>query len=242
MAQRSRGSENLAARVSEFVDEHLQLLRNVSTGLVVAGAILFARSIKMTTKFKKAVDIPEEFILKNVKLRGRLLHVTEEGLEVEHIPISLPFMSSWQRRLQSNGKLLVRLAGVELTQNGKLWLHEYLKPSEMLWFQLLRRDDSVLDCFILVNRGRFFSVCLNEEVLRQGLGRAIAIEGLPQDSKRHWKFQTRLLQAELKAQKKGRGLWKEASVLEKLTKSISTNTAVQQLKRFIKWMANPFKN
>ncbi|XP_030044641.1 protein C3orf33 homolog isoform X2 [Microcaecilia unicolor] len=152
MAQRSRGSENLAARVSEFVDEHLQLLRNVSTGLVVAGAILFARSIKMTTKFKKAVDIPEEFILKNVKLRGRLLHVTEEGLEVEHIPISLPFMSSWQRRLQSNGKLLVRLAGVELTQNGKLWLHEYLKPSEMLWFQLLRRDDSVLDCFILVNR------------------------------------------------------------------------------------------
>nr|XP_033815120.1 protein C3orf33 homolog isoform X2 [Geotrypetes seraphini] len=210
----------------------------LAIGLVECPLALFER----TTKFKKAIDIPEEFILKNVKLRGKLLRVTEDRLEMEHIPISLPFISSWQERMQSNGSLLVRLAGVELTENGKLWLREWLKPSEMLWFQLLRRDDSLLDCFILVNRGRFFSVCLNEEVLRQGLGRTITIEGLPQDSKQYWKFQTRLLQAELTAQKKGRGLWKEASVLEEWTKIISTNAPVQQLKRFIKWMANPFKN
>ncbi|XP_029472417.1 protein C3orf33 homolog isoform X2 [Rhinatrema bivittatum] len=155
MAGQSGDSPNLAARLSEFVDAHLQLIRNVSTGLAVAGVILFARSIKLTTKFKRAADIPEEFIGKNVKLRGRLLHVTEEGLEVEHVPISLPFISSWQRRLQSNGSLLIRLAGVELTQNGRLWLREWLKPSEMLWFQLLRRDESALDCFVLLNRGLF---------------------------------------------------------------------------------------
>ncbi|XP_029472418.1 protein C3orf33 homolog isoform X3 [Rhinatrema bivittatum] len=191
MAGQSGDSPNLAARLSEFVDAHLQLIR--------------------TTKFKRAADIPEEFIGKNVKLRGRLLHVTEEGLEVEHVPISLPFISSWQRRLQSNGSLLIRLAGVELTQNGRLWLREWLKPSEMLWFQLLRRDESALDCFVLLNRGRLFSVCLNEEILREGLGRAISMEGLRPDSKRHWKLQRRLLRAELRAQKKGRGLWKEAS-------------------------------
>ncbi|XP_029441647.1 protein C3orf33 homolog [Rhinatrema bivittatum] len=81
----------------------------------------------------------------------------------------------------------------------------------MLWFQLLRRDESALDCFVLLNRGRLFSVCLNEEILREGLGRAIGMEGLRPDSKRHWKLQRRLLRAELRAQKKGRGLWKEAS-------------------------------
>lgn len=41
-----------------------------------------------------------EFVKKNVKLRGRLHHITEKGLEVEHIPISVPFLTAIQRKCE----------------------------------------------------------------------------------------------------------------------------------------------
>ncbi|XP_069474527.1 protein C3orf33 homolog isoform X2 [Ambystoma mexicanum] len=209
--------------------------------MAIAGVILFARSIKLTSKFTKALDIPVEFIEKNVKLRGRLLQITEKGLEVEHVPITLPFFSSWQKRWQSNGALVVRLAGVELTPNGQAWLQEHLKPSQMLWFQLLRREDSVLDCLVLVNRGGLFNVCVNEQVLRQGLGRTALIDGPHQDSTFYWKLQKKLLQAELKAQKKGKGIWKERTYTEKVAIWLNTNTAMQQIKRLTNGMLMFFR-
>lgn len=51
-----------------------------------------------TTKFTTAMEIPVEFIEKNVKLRGRLHRISEQGLEIEHVPITLPIISSLQRR------------------------------------------------------------------------------------------------------------------------------------------------
>lgn len=52
----------------------------------------------------------------------------------------------------SNGLLLVRLAGVDLTSDGVIWLKEEMKPSQMIWFQLLGRKESALDCFVIVNK------------------------------------------------------------------------------------------
>ncbi|XP_014458394.1 protein C3orf33 homolog isoform X2 [Alligator mississippiensis] len=213
-----------------------EMIRNISTGMAVAGIILFARSIKLTTKFTSALDIPVEFIEKNVKLRGRLRHITEKGLEVEHIPISLPFISSLQRKWQSNGLLLVRLAGVELMPSGMVWLQEELKPSQMMWFQLLGRDNLVLDCLVSINKSRFFSICLNEEVLKQGLGKTTRIEGLHHGSQLYWKLHKRFLRAELTAVKKNKGIWKERSNLEKIRDQISSNKFVQMLKQFADWL------
>ncbi|XP_009701976.1 PREDICTED: protein C3orf33 homolog, partial [Cariama cristata] len=167
-----------------------------------------------TTKFTSALDIPVEFVEKNVKLRGKLHHVTEKGLEVEHIPISIPFLTSIQRK--SKGLLLVRLAGVELAPRGMAWLQQELKPKQMIWFQLLGREDLALECLVLVNKGRFLSVCLNEEILRQGLGRTARIEGLHHDSRLYWKLHKRLLRAELRALKKNKGIWKEESYSERI--------------------------
>uniref|UniRef100_A0A8C9F2W2 Uncharacterized protein n=1 Tax=Pavo cristatus TaxID=9049 RepID=A0A8C9F2W2_PAVCR len=94
----------------------------------------------LTTRFTNAMDIPVRFVEKNVKLRGKVHRVTERGLEVEHIPIS------------SEGLLLVRLAGVELTPEGTVWLQRELKPSQMIWFQLLGREHLALECLVLVNK------------------------------------------------------------------------------------------
>ncbi|XP_044886992.1 protein C3orf33 homolog isoform X2 [Mauremys mutica] len=197
--------------------------------MAIAGVILFAKSIKLTTKFTSALDIPVEFIEKNVKLRGKLCHITEKGLEVEHVPISLPFLSSLQRKYTED---LAHRVELDLFRS----CGEELKPAQMMWFQLLGREDLVLDCLILVNKGRFFSVCLNEEILRQGLGKTTRIEGLHHDSPLYWKLHKRLLQAELKALKKNKGIWKEESYFEKLRDHISNNKFVQKLKQFVNWL------
>ncbi|NXW56142.1 CC033 protein, partial [Eurystomus gularis] len=188
-----------------------------------------------TTKFTSALDIPVEFIQKNVKLRGKCHHVTEKGLEVEHIPISIPLITAIQRKWQSKGLLLVRLAGVELAPGGMAWLQQELKPKQTVWFQLLGREDSALECLVVVNKGRFLSICLNEEILRQGLGRAARIEGLHHDSRLYWKLHKRLLRAELKALKKHKGIWEEESYSERVRNRVSNSKFVQTLKQCVSW-------
>ncbi|XP_060098353.1 protein C3orf33 homolog [Heteronotia binoei] len=234
--QQGREPANYIARLSEWADAHLTLIRNISTGMAITGVILLAKSVRLTTKFSNALEIPIEFIEKNVKLRGRLHQITEQGLEIEHVPIILPIISSLQRRWHTDGLLLVRLAGVELTPDGTVWLKKELKPSQMMWFQLLGRKDSILDCYVVVNKGRFSSICLNEEILRQGLGRAVQVEGLTHESRIYWKLHKRLLQAELKAMKRNKGIWKEATLFEKLREHINNNKYMQKLKQFATWL------
>ncbi|XP_056663471.1 protein C3orf33 homolog isoform X4 [Monodelphis domestica] len=200
---------NVVARLSQWADENLCLIRNISTGMAVVGLILLAKSIKLTNKFISSSDIPEEFIKNNVKLQGRLRRITENGLKVEHTPITVPLISRWRK--QPYGVLLVKIAGVELTEAGWGWLQKELKPSQKLWFQLLAKENSALLCLLLVEKGRFFNVCLNEEILRRGLGRTVLIKELDHESKIFWTVHKNLLKAELKAMKKGEGLWKEQS-------------------------------
>jgi len=45
------------------------------------------------TRFASASDIPARFIEKNISIRGRLRNITENGLEVEHLPIYVPLLS-----------------------------------------------------------------------------------------------------------------------------------------------------
>ncbi|MBZ3880208.1 Protein C3orf33 [Sciurus carolinensis] len=212
MAGRPAAAPNAVARVSRWADDHPRLVQHSSTGMAIAGIILFVRSVRLTSKFTRSSDIPVEFIRKNVKLRGRLHRITEEGLEIEHIPITLPLISSWKKEPQ--GVLLVRLAGVALTGPGRQWLQEELRPSQLLWFQLLGRENATLFCYLLVNKGGYFSVNLNEEILRRGLGKTVPVKGLNYNTKTYWKIHRNLLKAELTALKKGEGIWKEESEKE----------------------------
>ncbi|XP_051013207.1 protein C3orf33 homolog [Acomys russatus] len=204
-----RGEANVVTRVSQWVDNHLRLVQNISTGMAIAGVMLLVRSVRLTSKFTTPSEIPVEFIRKRVKLRGRLRRITECGLEIEHIPVTLPLLSSWKHKPCE--VLLVKLAGVELTETGKVWLQEELKPSQLLWFQLLGKENAALFCYLLVNRGGYFNVNLNEEILRRGLGKAVLVRGLTHDPKTHWKIHRNLLKAELTALKKGEGIWREES-------------------------------
>ncbi|XP_077016957.1 protein C3orf33 homolog isoform X1 [Tamandua tetradactyla] len=206
---RDQGAPNVVARISQWADDHLRLVRNISTGLAIVGITLLLRSVRLTSKFTNSSGIPVEFIKRNVKLRGRLHRITEDGLEIEHVPITLPIISSW--RNEPRGVLLVKLAGVELTETGKVWLQNELKPSQLLWFQLLGKEKSALFCYLLVNKGKIFNVNLNEEILRRGLGKTVLVKGLNYDPEIYWTIHRNLLRAELTALRKGEGIWKEES-------------------------------
>ncbi|KAG7470968.1 hypothetical protein MATL_G00119520 [Megalops atlanticus] len=233
--EKDEPTTNIISLISQIADDHLSVIRNISTGLAVAGVILLARSIKLTTKFGAASEIPARFIERHVSLRGRVHRVTERGLEVEHVPINVPLLSPLLKKRQSDALLDVRLAGVELTEEGWTWLRQQLRPTETVWFRLIRRETEVLDCMVSVSRGIVSNTCVNEELLWLGLAKTVPILGLHHQSRLYWRLHKRLLKAEVRAERKGKGLWKEKSLRERAVDAISNNAIVMLLRKLFKW-------
>ncbi|KAL2095661.1 hypothetical protein ACEWY4_007809 [Coilia grayii] len=226
-------AKNIITVVSKLADDNLTLLRSVSTGLAIVGIVILGRSVKLITKFNAASEIPARFIERNVSLRGRVFRFTDEGLEVEHIPIHIPVLSPLLVKCQTGAPLHVRLAGVELTAEGREWLRRQLKPAETVWLKLIRQEGDTLDCLVSRGRGSLFSTYLNEEVLRQGLARSAPILGLDHHSREYWRLHRRLLKAELHAERKGRGLWRESSLWERVSVALQESFVGRSLKSLL---------
>uniref|UniRef100_A0A4W5LA53 TNase-like domain-containing protein n=1 Tax=Hucho hucho TaxID=62062 RepID=A0A4W5LA53_9TELE len=191
---------------------------------------------RQITRFGVASEIPARFIEKNVSLRGRVQTITEIGLEVEHIPIYIPVLSPL---LAKGGggvfTLAVHLAGVELTPEGRVWLEQHLSPAQTVWLKLVSREEETLHCLVSVSRGSLRSLCLNEEVLRLGLARTVPVSGLHPQSHLYLRLHQRLLRAEVKAERKGRGMWKEDSLWERTSQAVRDNSLVRLIRRIFKW-------
>lgn len=50
--------------------------------------------------------------------------------------------------------LVVRLAGVELTPEGKEWLQKNLAPAQTVWLKLISREEDILHCLVCQSRVR----------------------------------------------------------------------------------------
>ncbi|XP_052355236.1 protein C3orf33 homolog isoform X22 [Oncorhynchus keta] len=132
--------------------------------------------------------------------------------------------------------LAVRLAGVELTPEGRVWLEQHLSPAQTVWLKLVSREEETLQCLVSVSRGSLRSLCLNEEVLRLGLARTVPVSGLHPQSHLYLRLHQRLLKAEVKAERKGRGMWKEDSLWERTSQAVWDNSLVRLIRRIFKWM------
>ncbi|KAI7802790.1 c3orf33-like protein, partial [Triplophysa rosa] len=233
--ENAKRSQNIIALVSQHADDNLTFVRNISTCLGLAGLLIIARSIRLITKFGSASDIPARFIERNISIRGSVRTITEKGLEVEHIPIYVPLLSPLLTKRQCVTLLDVRLAGVELTSEGQNWISQQLKPAETVWLRLIARQNETLHCLVSVNRGSFFNTCVNEELLKDGLARTSPLIGLDPQSRIYWRLYKRLLRAESRAEKKGKGLWKEESRWERATNVLRNNTLLVSIKKLLKW-------
>uniref|UniRef100_A0A8P4KLC7 TNase-like domain-containing protein n=1 Tax=Dicentrarchus labrax TaxID=13489 RepID=A0A8P4KLC7_DICLA len=176
------------------------------------------------TKFQAASEIPARFIERNVSLRGKVHSVTERGVEVEHVPIHVPVLSP----------LLSKHKGVELTPEGRVWLQKNLAPAQTVWLKLISREDDTLHCLVSQSTGSVWSYCMNEEVLRLGLARTAPVVGVLPDSRLYWRLQKRLHRAEVKAERKGRGLWKEDSLWDRASKAVWESVLFRLMMRIFK--------
>ncbi|XP_029111105.1 protein C3orf33 homolog isoform X2 [Scleropages formosus] len=203
---------------------------NLSVALAAAGVIVLARSVRLMTKFGAASEIPAWFVEKNVRLRGCVRRVTETGLQVEHVPIRVPLLSPLLGKRHVDGLLDVRLAGVDVAEEGRAWLRQNLMATDMVWLRLIRREADTVDCLVSVSRNMLLNTCVNEELLRLGLGKTVPITGLHYRSRLYWGLHKRLLRAEAQAERRGRGLWKRQSVWTRMMEATS-RTAVARLFR-----------
>ncbi|RVE64907.1 hypothetical protein OJAV_G00131010 [Oryzias javanicus] len=233
----NKSPHNIVSLISKIADENISLVRNISTCLAVAGVIVIARSIKLLTKFQVAREIPARFIERNVSLRGKVHSITEKGIEVEHVPIYLPVLSTLlsKHRDVSTSTMLVHLAGVELTPEGQTWLQNTLAPAQVVWLKLISREDNALHCLVSHSRqGSMWGHCMNEEVLKLGLARTAPIVGVLPDTPLYWRLHKRLHKAELKAEKKGRGFWREESLWERTSKAVRDSSIIRLMKTIFK--------
>ncbi|XP_070826728.1 protein C3orf33 homolog isoform X1 [Chaetodon trifascialis] len=235
--QGNQSSHNIVSVISQFADDNLTLVRNVSTGLAVAGVLVIARSIRLITKFQAASEIPARFIERNVSLRGKVQSITERGVEVEHVPIYLPVLSPLLSKHKgvSTPPILVHLAGVELTPEGREWLQKNLSPAQTVWLKLISREDDTLHCLVSRSRqGSMWSYCVNEEVLRLGLARTAPVVGVLPESRLYWRVHKRLHRAEVRAERKGRGLWKQDSLWERASRAVRDSALFRLMRRIFK--------
>ncbi|KAM3616060.1 uncharacterized protein V6R79_011565 [Siganus canaliculatus] len=234
--QRDQGnqrSHNIVSSISQWADDNLTLVRNISTGLALAGVIVIGRSIRLLTRFQNVSEIPARFIERNVSLRGKVHSITDRGVEVEHVPIYVPVLSPLMSEHKGAGtsSMLVNLAGVELTPEGREWLQKNLPPAKTVWLKLISRESDTLHCLVSQSKGSVWSYCVNEEVLRLGLARTAPMVGVLPDSRLYWRLHKRLHRAEVRAEKKGRGLWRQESLWERASKAVRDSTLLTLLRR-----------
>lgn len=95
---------------------------------------------------------------------------------------------------------------------------------------------NVISCASLshLQQGSMWNYCMNDEVLKLGLARTAPIAGVLPDSRLYWRLYKRLHRAEVKAERKGRGLWKEDSQWERLSRTVRDNPFFRLVRRLFK--------
>uniref|UniRef100_A0A674N721 Chromosome 3 open reading frame 33 n=1 Tax=Takifugu rubripes TaxID=31033 RepID=A0A674N721_TAKRU len=211
--QDRRDQGNIVSTISHFVDDNLTFVR--------------------TTRFRAASEIPARFIERNVSLRGRVRSVSDRGVEVEHVPVYLPVLSPLLSKVKGvdSSSILVHLAGVELTPEGRVWLQENLAPAQTVWLKLISREDDMLHCLVRRSQGSVWGRCVNEELLWLGLARTTPVVGVRTDSRIYWHLHKRLHRAEVKAERKGRGLWQRDSTWERVSRAILDSSVIRMMRR-----------
>ena len=208
------GEYSLLERLSRSVDQNKQLISLCLYGVMGAGAILAARSLKISKQFKSVGDIPREFTSKNVSIFG----VVEQAgikenerrllpyLYVSHIPIFGKTHQSIETQLP------VRVTGVNIDQHQLTASQSLLDNlvNSKVKVKLLDKSHDELFGQVFIKKYGLWGNCVGRTLLRLGLA-----EFSSSDIKNTMfnnnilKYETQLLKQENYARRKKIGKWRE---------------------------------
>lgn len=225
MLEKGDKDNNILHTLTDLLDRYPRILQVFVTSSAVAGVLVIGRSVRLVTKFHRADTIPKEFIRKGVKLRGKVHGVKNGTILVEHLPI-LP-IPRWSLRdsfqKEKNGFLRLFPAGVIMQHEGSKFLQKTLSDHPNVWFQLLSVDTAgQIEAIVMIRKNLFQSRNINLEILRLGLGRTQSLHASP--SKVTKNITRDSMKAELYAEKKRKGIWKQPSMVERFYESYKLQT------------------
>jgi len=217
--------DDILTKFTNFVDSNLRLFRSLSWVLAGAGVLIILRRTYVFRQFNTVSDVPTEFIAKNISLYGHVREARQDNsLGICHIPLfrgvrkSYPFSETAGSPQPS--LLNVSLTGVEFREGGHEWLLDNVMSVKVRMTPLQVTEENTLDCILYKKKGWISSMCVNEELVRQGVAVTCHVSTLT-NSAPYLKLQRRLLKAELQAEKKGVGIWVKPLLLERLQKVLS---------------------
>ncbi|XP_032230459.2 protein C3orf33 [Nematostella vectensis] len=219
---------DVLTQASNFIDRHLRAIRNLTWLVGGVGIVIIIRRAYVLNWFKSVNSIPDEFIRKGIYLRGEVRGINEDNtLLVSHLPIlktpsykrELSKLSDTTTTKRVEGLLPVNIAGIQYREGGNVWLKEYLNGTHVRFVPLRKTPCQQLVCIVHVKKihrmlqikeGMCGKYCVNEELVRQGL----AVTARCKELENHKLYQglfTRLLKAEVRAEKTGKGVWEKPS-------------------------------
>ncbi|ESO88823.1 hypothetical protein LOTGIDRAFT_234407 [Lottia gigantea] len=204
--------------ILNFIDGHIKEIQWMLYGVGAIAAVLIIRDIYATIllkfkQFKKASEIPDLFIRKNVTLQGKVISVRAEDDISGKIPVLLTkhqqllrTPSFLKKDANELNYLPVVLAGICSSPSVLSWLDIHVKHQH-IWFKMLERGDGRIDSVVSFRKG-WRKVRINEELIKKGIGQVYHYDKLPLN-KPFESFILKLLKLESHAVHRGTGMWKE---------------------------------
>ncbi|XP_023289320.1 uncharacterized protein LOC105695228 isoform X2 [Orussus abietinus] len=148
----------------EYMEKDVYGAQVVIYGLSGIGLITAVYRIRPISKFTRPSQIPDRFIKSRVPLRGTVKGIEPFGgpfIMVDHKPlINIP-------RLRQQDCLPIKLANVDVTNNGISWLKTVIGGKEITFIPLSKRKNYV-DCIITMPEKNKLQIA--KELVKVGFG------------------------------------------------------------------------
>ncbi|XP_054159465.1 protein C3orf33 homolog [Oppia nitens] len=227
----SMTTKSLIEMVTNYMDNHLMEARLAIGAVGIIGAGIALRGIRFATKFSDNKKIPKSFIRKQIRLRGVVKSVANDGsLDIDHIPlIAMP----WHKK---NDKLLsVSLAAIRPTISGTYWL-KLNAENRNVWFKVIHKRDTDLLCVVSPQKKILSKKSLNAELVERGLASVVPLESsslsLLARNKAYSELHKSLVVSQTKAKRNNSGIWYKPTKLDQIKHSV--NYWLQSVKQLVR--------
>jgi len=204
-------------KVTDFIDDNIRVFRYSAPFLAVVGISVTLHYTHAFSVFKSANAIPLHIIARNLPLRGVASDViNERTIKFQHLPI---LFRNLERRQKYFGEKItpinIALAGISPKDGCLKYLRANLLHKNITILPLKATKDNCLEAIVYSKKSVISpSICINKELVAMGLATVYHNKELAAITA-YRTLSKQLLAVEIKADKRGLGIWKRSSWKER---------------------------